>query len=549
MASKSITVRDFKDAITKKIIPGSFNSDRTEFTFDTIESLTSRKKKTTWVLHVKLLDKGGKPIEIKDSYLVDGKTQLPSDWKAQITVEGKQEGGKVRDIEPTYVTVGKNIGKKSSTNIVQQAIRDALSLYNKQKKKANPNGSQATEIKEGQLDSRLTPPPMGLKKMGTSRGSTFTEEDFKNGVTVQRKFNGVRVVAFYDWDKKEVKFYSRTGADYPGMDHIRRELLPVLSDPPKIEELEQKDPNCKIANPKVYSEETRLGDKNTNRGKVILYIDGEFYLFGKPLEFISGQSRGSEGEAMLEYHIYDCFFPSAIGMDDKTKNNQNLSSACRQKYLDLVFDKIGKFSYHIRRVENFRVNNLKEIEDLTDKFIKEGYEGAVARRDSAGYRYSYNHYKSDDIVKIKRTHDEEFKIVGFKEGKKGKDKGALIWIAEIDEKNAKIKSDREFSAVPKDMTLEERKKLFKCLSEEVTDDKGKKVTRFVRDFLGKPLTVQYSEFSDKTGKPLQPKAITVRTYENAGTDPLKKAFDDCNVPKQHLGGGEPFSLEKLDMDE
>ena len=198
---------------------------------------------------------------------------------------------------------------------------------------------------------------------------------------------------------------------------------------------------------------------------------------------------------------------------------------------------------------------MKEIDELTDRFIKEGYEGTVARRDLGRYRYSYNNYKSDDVVKIKRILDEEFKIVGFKDGKKGKDKGALIWIAEIDEKNAKIKSDREFSAVPKDMTLEERKKLFKQLSEEVNatasngsgDAKdGKKVTRFVRDYLGKPLTIEFSEISDKTGKPLQPKAITVRTYENPSTDPLRKLVEDT---KENQSGGEPFPIEKLDIDE
>lgn len=536
MASKAITIKDYKDAIDKSVIPGTFAAGRTEFNFALVESINSRKKKITWQLRLRLLNKQGHAVEIKESYLTKSGTQLPDDWKAELTVDSKQEGGKIKETVPTYVTSGKNIGKKNATNIVTQALRDALSLYNKQYKKSHPEGK---ESKSGDVaNAKLSPPPMTLKKINSAKAATLGDDDFTSGITVQRKYNGVRVIAYYDWIKKEVIFYSRSGHEYPGMDHIRRELHDLLLDPPSVELLTG---DCAVKSRKVYCEESRLSPEEAKRSgdREILYLDGEFYLHGKPLEYISGQSRNTEGEARLEYHVYDCFFPTAIAAGD------DMLSKCRQQYLQLVFKQL-KSAHHVIKVEDYKVKDNKEIMTLRDRFIKEGYEGAVARKDLGIYQYSYNNYHSSMILKVKKIHDDEFELIGFTEGSKGKDKGALIWMAEVDEKRAKDKNDRAFTVVPKSMTLKERKQMFACLSEKVEKD-GKTMTRFERDFLGKPLTVEYAELSTKTGKPLQPKAITVRTYEEPETDPMKKAFEKCKVS----AGGEvtdvtEFIVEQLD---
>lgn len=549
MASKAITIKNHKEAIDKGIIPGSFNKERTEFVFKSVESVNSRKKKIIWIAKLQLLNKAKEPVEIKESYIIDSKKQLPDDWSAKITVDSKQEGGKTRDIVPTFVTKGKNIGKANATNIVTQGLRDALSLYNKQNKKSNPSGSKADS--DSDVNSRLMPPPMTLKKIDSDRASTLKDKDFADGITVQRKYDGVRVVAYYDWIKKEVAFYSRSGHSYPGMDHIRKELKPILENPPAIQKLT----DCPT-NPKLYSEESRLSKEEAKRSDdhVILYLDGEFYLHGKPLNFISGQSRGSESEAMLEYHVYDCFFPTAIGVTEqnngdkaKPKETDNLNSRCRQKYLDMVFEQL-KLSYHVRRVENFKVDNNKQILELRDRFIKEGYEGAVARKDMGTYEYSYNGYHSSNVVKVKKVHDDEFRIVGFTQGKKGKDVGALIWEAEVDEKNAKDPNDRKFNAVPKSMSYDERRQMFKCLSETVKDKDGKEVSRFARDFLGKPLTIEHAGLSAKTGKPLQPKAITTRTYaEGPNSDPMKDAYERCKVAEGGKLDITPFCTQQINF--
>jgi hypothetical protein len=169
---------------------------------------------------------------------------------------------------------------------------------------------------------------------------------------------------------------------------------------------------------------------------------------------------------------------------------------------------------------------MEEVEALTKRFISEGYEGAIARKDSAGYRYSYSGYHSSGLLKIKPLYDSEFPVVGFTQGTSGKDVGALVWVCEVPEAEALDPSDRAFSVVPKNMTYAERYALFRCLGARGPDGR----TRFERALKGLPLTVEYPELSAKTGKPVQAKATVFRTYEGEGGaagDPVRRLLAEC----------------------
>ena len=192
-------------------------------------------------------------------------------------------------------------------------------------------------------------------------------------------------------------------------------------------------------------------------------------------------------------------------------------SKYRQQYLD---DLIQRLTY-IKRVENFVVGSLSELNKLAESFIKDGFEGAIARRDNKEYKYSFNNYHSSNVLKIKPIYSDEFKVVGFTEGKKGKDVGKIIWLCEVE--HPKDPSDATFTVVP-NLSLQDRETLFKCLSQMA----DKKRTLFDKYIKGLPLTLEYSEISAKTGKPLQAKAIAFRTYES-GEDPIKKVFKDCGI--------------------
>lgn len=482
MASKSITIENTLIAIKTGIIPGCFSSDFKKFIFPTIRYTNERKDLLEWAIEIRL-KKGDKYIAI-DEKMLDSPLYKLENHTGEITINSQQVGGKVRKVVPTIVNKGKNIGKKNETNVLTQSFRDALSLYNKHIKKTSVGSSDEK------------PPPMLIQWLNDSKSAILTENDFKEGVTIQKKYNGVRYVTFMNINGEIVQ-YSRTGSDYHPSDYLNKELITILS----------KLPELSIGKYGIQTQEELEAYKYSKP-----YLDGELYLHGASLSYISGQARKESDKDKLNYHIFDVFFPYAIS------EGYNMLSKYRQQYLN---DLYTKDVLYVKRVENFSVNSLDDINILTAEFIKDGYEGSVARKDNKEYKYSFNNYHSSNVLKIKPVYSNEFKVVGFTEGKKGKDVGKIIWLCEVE--NPKNPNDSTFTVVP-NLSLHERELLFNCLSQIV----DKKRTRFDRDIKGLPLTIEYSEISQKTGKPLQAKAIAFRTYESE-KDPIKKIFKDCNI--------------------
>lgn len=484
MAAKSINIENTLLSIKTGIIPGSFSSDCKKFIFPTIRYTNERKDLLEWSIELRL-KKNDKYVLIDEKMLDCPSFKLDDSYVAEITVNSQQVGGKIRKAVPTIITTGKNIGKKNETNVLTQAFRDALSLYNKHMKKTSVGSSDEK------------PPPMLIQWLNDSKSAILTPNDFKEGITVQRKYNGVRYVTFMNINGHIVQ-YSRTGSDYHPAEYLTNELVTVLS----------KLPELSIGKYGIKTQEELEAYKYS-----VPYLDGELYLHGRSLSYISGQARKESDKDELNYHVFDVFFPYAIS------EGYNMVSKYRQQYLDDLYN--GKEIKHIKRVENFKVNSLDELNTLAEAFIKDGYEGAIARKDNKEYKYSFNNYHSSNVLKIKPVYSNEFKVVGFTEGKKGKDVGKIIWLCEVE--NPIDPNDSIFTVVP-NLSLQERETLFKCLSQMV----NKKQTRFDRDIKGLPLTLEYSEISQKTGKPLQAKAIAFRTYES-GIDPIKKVFKDCGI--------------------
>lgn len=543
MSSRSIHIANFREAVDDGTIPGSFNGDNTVFEFPKVESVNSRGAKLVWIARVRLLD-DGEPTSFDGPHgdVLIPQTELPEDLTGEITTESYQISaagvrGKTRaGGKPTIVRSGKNLGKVNATNVATQALRDALGRYNAQVKRASrSDGAAAAPVPNGVPAPNAPPrseqpPPMLVKKIGETRDATLAPEVFAQGVTVQRKYNGVRLVAYDDAsdDTNSICLYSRTKGNYPGFPHIRAELAFQLDNPPPVpEELLQPPPGCgealepdEIARlQKIYAEDH-------------VHLDGEIYLHGKTLRWISGQARREDDESNLDLMVFDCFFPSAKAA------NHDMASANRQKYLDLLFAAVAESDHpfaHVKRVENFPVTDMEALEALRDRFLEEGYEGAIARKDCAGYRYSYNNYHSANLVKVKPKFDSEFEVVGYTEGEKGKDVGAVIWICKVDPEHSKS-ADDTFNVVPKDMSYDERYRIFRCLGEGVentpeaiAEGGPARLTRFDRDFKGCPLTVEYPERSSKTGKPVQAKALTFRTYEDdLAADPLRRLYTECD---------------------
>jgi hypothetical protein len=478
MAAASVSISNMGDAIYSGVVPGDFTPDRKTYEFPVQLYDGARGSKHSWQIYVALLNDADKEVAISDEMLVQPAPPIKG-HRARIMVTSLQIDGKVRVVAPTYVLAGKNLGKKNATNCITQGIRDALGLHNKQSKRTNSTNDAADR-----------PPPMLVKSINSDIGSTFTQMDFDNGVTVQRKLNGVHFMAYFNGTR--VVCYSRSSTIYPEPPHISAELIAMFNAMPVINPGEYGTPN-----------------DGTYDG-AIPYLDGELYEHGKELREISGQARKSTKCAeSLEFHVFDVMFPLA------KSRGHDMASRDRQDYIDTFFSNIQV--PHIRRVENIEVQSEATIHELHDAFIADGYEGAIARRDDAGYRYSHNGYHSNNLVKIKPVFSDEFIVSGYFQGTKGKDVGCVIWECMVS--SPIDPNDATFTVVP-NMPYTQRAAIFAAFSADPA--------LFERDFKGQPLTVEYRDTSSKTGKPQQGKAIAFRTYESGPhLDPVQKLLSAC----------------------
>ena len=140
MASQSIYVYDTLEALTQGTIPGEFSG--TVFNFPTITSTNSHGKKMLWTISVYLLNSDNKKVKVKDSYLKQPVSQLDG-FTGVISVDSRLEGRPSRAAVETFITTGKNIGKKNATNVITQAFRDALGKYTNKLKTASADTVEA----------------------------------------------------------------------------------------------------------------------------------------------------------------------------------------------------------------------------------------------------------------------------------------------------------------------------------------------------------------------------------------------------------------------
>jgi DNA ligase-1 len=134
------------------------------------------------------------------------------------------------------------------------------------------------------------------------------------------------------------------------------------------------------------------------------------------------------------------------------------------------------------------VYSYEEAKKFHDQCVADGFEGAMLKNVDGLYMFQYN---SSDVEKMKEFEDDEFEIIGGKEGT-GTDEGCVIY-------RCKTKDGKEFDARPRG-SVEDRQQMFKDLPNDI----------------GKMLTVRFAEYSDD-GIPQHPVGIpeaeAVRDYE------------------------------------
>jgi ATP-dependent DNA ligase len=365
-----------------------------------------------------------------------------------ITTHGYEDGKKV--VNERVVSVGKNLGKKNATTPVTQAVSEAQALWNKKRDagySAEGLASPAapTPVAAGGAGATATASDSETEEAATaSAAATDTilpmlAHDFnKRGKSIkfpcfaQRKLDGVRCVAIAGKG-----LFSRNGKPASAhLTHIRKEVdaLPAGT-----------------------------------------MLDGELYSDELTFQEIVGlvkknTLRGTDAEKMGKIHlcVYDCV--------------REGTNAARQEWLSTLFTSNSFAS--LRLLPTAECATVDDVKRLHADYVAEGYEGLILRNRDGQYKIGH---RSTDLQKYKEFMDEEFTIVGFKEGD-GVEKGCVIW-------RCTTKAGAEFDCRPRG-THEERAALFANGAAHV----------------GKQLSIRFQEWTTDA-KPRFPVGIAIRDYE------------------------------------
>lgn len=219
----------------------------------------------------------------------------------------------------------------------------------------------------------------------------FDPDDTKNKNKtwyISRKLDGVRCILYYK--DGEVRTSSRGGQNYDiAATFIRLD--------PFINSLFEANPNLKL--------------------------DGELYRHGWTLNVVSGLCRLETLDPRHKELSFNCY-----DIVDETKNFIN-----RLEILTDIQSKMPSDS-KLQIVEHC-CTKLEDIDAYHDKFVSEGYEGAVIRDADMPYKSGGRDRR---MQKIKKFVDNEYEIVGLVEGLREEDMCFLM----------KTKEGYEFKAKP-----------------------------------------------------------------------------------------------------
>ena len=262
-------------------------------------------------------------------------------------------------------------------------------------------------------------------------------------VYCSRKLDGVRCLMRYSEDRDEVISISRGGEDYDVATSHLREIDALY----------------------IYLKE------HPN-----LIVDGELYNHGMTLQQISGvcrlKTRDEERCQPIEYWIYDVYDSS----DTKLSFTDRLDIL-----LDMSEDINFKDVTKIKFVEHILLEGWESIKRTHDKWVKDGFEGLVARKPDKAYSPGK---RGSDWIKVKDYQDAEFEITGWSPGLRDEDFVFTL----------KAKNGKTFEAKPMG-TREQRADYLENID----------------DLIGMKATVKYFAIS-ADGIPTQPIFKSIRGY-------------------------------------
>jgi len=365
-----------------------------------------------------------------------GRTGKVVEWEcwtegADIVVRHGQIGGKKQISRKT--SVGKNIGKANETTAEEQAELEATAIWTLKLRQ-----KYSLTVDESKEEVFL---PMTAKKF---KDPDKPQSEWGNRIVypcaVQPKLDGVRLMAY--WDNNRIVMGTRGGKEWTAPTHIAEALEKFM---PK---------------------------------KMVL--DGELYLHGVDFETLTSWSKKKYPEtSALQFHVFD------MPIDENGDRLTWEERAIKLSTLSEIYPKL--WTKHIKFVSTYIANSIEEVLLFEEKFLTQGYEGAMVRNLLGIYTFGHQSY---DLQKVKTSIDAEFKVIGYEEGI-GNDKGCVIWecVSAI---------GTTFTVRPK-ATVEKRKEYFANAD----------------SYIGKWLKVEFQNYT-ADGKPRFPRALGFRDIIDIG---------------------------------
>ena len=263
---------------------------------------------------------------------------------------------------------------------------------------------------------------------------TKKKVDFNKDVWyVSRKLDGVRCLVIVD-DKGKAKSFSRSGKQFHTLSLVEKEI-------------------------------EKLGVKN------IVY-DGEMCIVDDngDEDFQNIMKEIGRKDHVIQNGLYQIFDFIPYSMFSKGYSNSGTFS---QRIFALQSLMLGESLKYLDFLEQTPVTSFNELDELTQTASEKGWEGLMIRKNTI-----YQGKRSNDILKIKTFHDDEYKVVDVFNG-------PLRYIkegTEVEEEmlsGVAIEHKGNIVRVGSGFTIDERKHLFNN----------------PQDILGKTITVQYFEES------------------------------------------------------
>ena len=275
------------------------------------------------------------------------------------------------------IATGKNAGKRNATTAVQQAWKEAESMW---KKKRDAGYEPATATATPEAVATATAVALPLPMLAQPYSSAARRLVFP--CYAQRKLDGVRCLAVSGRG-----LYSRNRKPFSNLAHIQTAVDALV-------------PPGTVLDGELYSETHR---------------------FQELVGLVMAKRAQCDTSAVFLW-VYDVVLPE-----------QPYSR--RHAYLCSTFAGMDLYELPkdpkpaLRLLDTSMVSTAEGLHLAHAQFVEEGYEGIILRNSAGKYRTGV---RSADLQKHKDFHDGEFRVVGFTEGEGG-ETGCVLWICETEE--------------------------------------------------------------------------------------------------------------------